>query len=116
RKAALLARGHLVDLATDPDQRRRRATRREPDAQLRMGDLDHQPVPTVLDRKHQALELARQTRLEVQHLVAHLDPRIAALHQVYGAGHGAEVDALGGRAALYVVDIAAQRVAKQVPG
>ena len=44
------------------------------------------------------------------YVVAQFHAREAPLQQVDGAGHGREVDALGGGAALDVVDVAAQRV------
>ena len=53
-------------------------------------------------------------RVDPQRVVAGLQAGEAALQQVDGAGHRAQVDALGGGAALDVGDVALQRLEEVV--
>jgi hypothetical protein len=64
------------------------------------------PVP---EAELQSPELLWQAGVEPEHVVAVLHSRVAALYEVDGAGHRAEVDPLGGRPALDVRQVTGQR-------
>ena len=48
-------------------------------------------------------------------MVAQLDACVAALEEIDGTGHGGEADALLGRAALHVVDVAVEGLQEEMP-
>src|SRR5690606_33754449 len=68
------------------------------------------------DGQRQRAEPVGQERVEAQPVAAYLQPQVAPLQQVERTGHGAEVDAFLGRAALDVLDVAFQCFGEQVPG
>ena len=97
----------------DGDRPRRARPRAHRQAVLRERDVD--AVPAVVDAEPQLLDLRRQRRIEAEHRAAGTQAGEAAQHEVDRAGHRAEVDALGGRAALHVGDVAVQRLLQELP-
>src|SRR5919197_3266950 len=102
RDLALLTGGELHGLVVDQDLDRlgRAGARAEPHVVL--GQLDVDPMPAVVDAELEVLDLRWQGRLEPEHWPAGPHAGQAAQHDVDGAGHRAQVDALGGGAALDV--------------
>src|SRR5215218_3300608 len=70
------------------------------DLQAVLGERHLDPVAAVMDAEADLLDLGRQDRVEAEHLPARPHAGQAAQHDVDRAGHGAQVDALGGGAAL----------------
>jgi hypothetical protein len=71
---------------------------------LVVGDLDVDALTAVADLEPQAAQVVGEPGVEVEGVVAGFEPGVGALEEVDGAGRGAEVDALGGGAALGVVE------------
>src|SRR5215469_14714849 len=97
----LLARAQLTDIAagSDPD-RMARAFGVDGQRQAVAGKRHLDRGLQELHRERQAVELARQPRIEVQNAVADEGARVTALHEVERPGHDAHMDAFLGRAAL----------------
>src|SRR5215472_16189883 len=112
----LLAWVQLADLAagSDPD-RTARAFGVNGQRQAVAGKRHLNRGLPELHRERQAIELARQPRIEVQDAVADEGSRVTALHEVERPGHYTHVDAFLGRAALNVVGIAVQRDQEPLP-
>jgi hypothetical protein len=70
------------------------------------------PVAAVADVEVEPVQPLGEAGAEPEHVLAGLKTGVAALGQVNGAGHGAQVDALGGGAALDVVESEASASAK----
>jgi hypothetical protein len=83
--------------------------------QLAVGDCNQDRGLPELHRERQAVQAARQPRVEVQHVVADVAARVVPLHDVEGGGHDTQVDSLFRCSALDVVDIAAERDKEAVP-
>src|SRR5436305_1236089 len=98
----------LPDLAAwTPAGASSRATALGVDGQRQMfaGDGDQYRRVPELDRERQAIQLARETGIEVQHIAADVGARVTPLHDVKCPGHDTDVDAFLRRAALYVVGV-----------
>jgi hypothetical protein len=61
-------------------------------------------------------EVVGQSGVEVQPVASGLEAGEPSLQQVDGAGHGSQVDALGGHAACAVGDVGVERLAEEPPG
>jgi hypothetical protein len=61
------------------------------------GQLDRERLAPVPHEESQASERLGQARVEPEHAVAQLDPRVAALQDIDRPGHRPEVDALWSR-------------------
>ena len=106
----LLARAQLPDVAVGADlDGTAHPLGLDGQGQLAAGQCHLDRGFPKLHRERQAVELARQPRIEVQDAVADEASGVAALHEVERARHDTHVDAFLRRTALDVIGIAVQR-------
>src|SRR5690606_14924125 len=73
------------------------------------------PVVPVAEPQLQGVELVGQPGFQAERAAGEVEPGVAPLDEVDGAGHRAEVDPLRGGAALDVRDVAVERLAEEPP-